>query len=61
MSSKINAAFKSLEDNLQDVAITNALQVNSILKEFDVAKEPEEDQTPGLLKNIALGKLKVLR
>lgn len=55
MSSKINAAFKSLEDNLQDVAITNALQVNSILKEFDVAKEPEEDQTPGLLKNIALG------
>lgn len=56
MSSNINSAFKVLEKKLSDETISASLQVESILQQFDVAQKPEEDATPALLKNIALGK-----
>lgn len=56
MSSNINSAFKVLEKKLSDETISASLQVESILQQFDVAKKPEEDDTPAFLKNLALGK-----
>jgi hypothetical protein len=61
MSANINAAFKTLEKKLADTTISTSLQVESILQEFDVAQKPEEDKTPALLKNIALGKFMLFR
>ncbi|KAH7380204.1 hypothetical protein DE146DRAFT_670770 [Phaeosphaeria sp. MPI-PUGE-AT-0046c] len=55
MSSNINAAFKTLEKKLSDTTISTSLQVEGILQQFDVAKKPEEDDTPAFLKNLALG------
>jgi hypothetical protein len=61
MSSNINSAFKTLEKKLADATISTSLQVESILQEFDVAQKPEEDKTPALLKNIALGEFVLVR
>lgn len=56
MSSQINAVFKAMKENLQDTTIETSLEVSSIIAEFDIAQELKEDKTPGVLKNVALGK-----
>lgn len=56
MSSQINSVFKAIKENLQDTTIETALEVSSIIEEFDIAQELKEDKTPGILKNVALGK-----
>jgi hypothetical protein len=55
MAAQINAAFKSMQDNLQVQTIKDALKVDTIIKDFDVLAPPEGSKTPGLLKNIAIG------
>lgn len=55
MASQINAAFRSIEDNLQYQTIKDALKVDTIIKDFDVLKPPEGQKTSDLLNNIAIG------
>jgi hypothetical protein len=57
MAAQINAAFKNMQDNLQVQTIKDALKVDTIIKDFDVLAPPEGSKTPGLLKNIAIGKV----
>jgi hypothetical protein len=56
MAAQINAAFKSMQDNLQVQTIKDSLKVDTIIKDFDVLAPPEGSKTPGLLKNIAIGR-----
>lgn len=55
MASQINAAFKSLQDNLQVQVIKDGLKVDTIIKEFDVTKPPDGQKVSDVLKNIAIG------
>jgi hypothetical protein len=55
MASQINAAFKTLQDNLQVQTIKDGLKVDTIIKDFDVLKPPEGQKVGDLLKNIAIG------
>lgn len=56
MAAQINTAFTSLHEKLQDQTIKEALKVDTIIKDFDVAETPDGKSAADILNNIALGR-----
>lgn len=61
MASNINSAFDYLDKKLTSQTIKDSLKIASVITDFDVVEKVPDSETPGLLKNFALGKLMLAR
>ena len=61
MASNINSAFDSLDKKLTSQTIKDSLKMATVITDFDVVQDVPDSETPGLLKNIALGKFILVR